>query len=115
MTNDWRKEFRKRTLWKDWNDTVPDNPPPFPSNNLLRRWFNGRAEEWPEQAYELDPEKVEQFIAELLEKQRIEVIEAAAETFRRNTEGLTHATCNKPLQLGYIYQEIQALKQTNND
>ena len=29
-----------------------------------------------------------------------------AEIFRKETEGLTHATCGRPLQLGIIYNKI---------
>lgn len=61
---------------------------------------------------------IKSFIQNLLAQQaaetRLATIEECAETFRKETEGVCHAACNKPLYLGSIYAKLKSLKEQTN-
>jgi hypothetical protein len=55
------------------------------------------------------------FIRKVEAQAKAEGREEAAEIFRKETEGLCHAACGRPLHLGYIYKRIiEAINNLNN-
>lgn len=58
--------------------------------------------------------QVEALLLQQAAETRLATIDECTETFRKETEGVCHAACNKPLYLGTVYEKLKSLKEQTN-
>ena len=100
----------------------PEQPSQEDSQNQLLENFDEQIELFfdyiwsaPDLGRRESKDRVKAYLLEVLKEQDLKTRQECAEIFRKETEGVCHASCRQPLYLGYIYEKILNPNQNNKD